>query len=71
MNEGLQNLTNYENNRNSIDTLLYELMLFIEYIEDIEMGMQLSRLGHFNPKLLNYNKLESIDSKKKTNYYLK
>jgi len=56
VNEGLQKLTNYENNRKSIDTLVYELMQFIEYFEDIEMGMQLSQ------KILNYDKLESIDS---------
>jgi len=62
VNEGLEKLTNYENNRNSIDTLVYELMQFIEYIKDIEMGMQLSRLGLFNPKLLNYDKLERINS---------
>lgn len=62
VNEGMQKLTNYENNRNSIDTLVYELMQFIEYIEDIEMGMQLSRLGLFNPKLLNYDQLENINN---------
>jgi len=37
-----------ENSRNSIDTLVCEIMQFIEYIEDIEMGMQLSR--RFNSK---------------------
>lgn len=61
-NSGLEKLKQYEDNRNSIDTLTYELMQFIEFIEDIEMGMQLSRLGLFNPKLLNYDKLENVNS---------
>jgi len=43
--------------------------MFIEYIEDIEKGMQLSRLGLFNSKLLNYDKLESINNQNITNYY--
>uniref|UniRef100_V9H1L4 Envelope protein n=2 Tax=Drosophila ananassae TaxID=7217 RepID=V9H1L4_DROAN len=62
VNDGLQRIKKYENNRNSIDTLVYELMQFIEYIEDLEMGMQLSRLGLFNPKLLNYDKLQNVNS---------
>lgn len=37
-------------------------MQFIEYIEDLEMGMQLSRLGLLNPKLLAYDKLNNVNS---------
>jgi len=37
-------------------------MQFIEYIVDIEMGMKLSRLKLFNPKLLKFDKLEGTYS---------
>jgi len=62
INDGMQKIQNYENDSNIINSLLYELMQFTEYIEDVEMGMQLSRLGLFNPKLLNYDKLENVNS---------
>jgi len=62
INDGMQKIQNYENNHTIIDSLLFELMQFTEYIEDLEMAMQLSRLGLFNPKLLNYDKLENVNS---------
>jgi len=34
------------------------------YIEDIEHGMQLTRLGIFNPKLLKHDLLTHISSEK-------
>lgn len=62
VNTETQKVQDHENNRNTLDTITYELLQFTEYVEDLEMGMQLSRLGLFNPKLLNYDKLENINS---------
>jgi len=36
-------------------------MQLTEYVEDLEMAMQLFRLGLFNPKMLNYDKLENMN----------
>lgn len=63
INKEMQKIVEFEIHRISIDTLVHELLQFTEYIEDIEMGMQLSRLGLFNPKLLNYDKLENVNAK--------
>jgi len=66
--DGMQKILNYENNHTIIDSLLFDLMHFTEYVEDLEMAMQLSRLGLFNPKLLNYDKLENVNSQNKNIY---
>jgi len=42
--------------------LVFNLKHFAEYIEDLEMGMQLARLGIFNPKLLKQDYLTNINS---------
>lgn len=58
-----------------LELLIFNLEHFTEYIEDIEMGMQLTRLGIFNPKLLKHNYLKHVDSEKllntKTSTWLK
>lgn len=58
-----ENMEKMERNRNMYDSFTYELMQFIEYVEDVEMGMQLSRLGLFNPKWLNYDKLDNVNNR--------
>lgn len=62
INSNMQKIKEFEDEHNNKEQMLYELIQFTEYIEDIAMGMQLSRLGLFNPKLLNYDKLENVDS---------
>lgn len=62
INSNMQKIKEFEDEHNNREQMLYELIQFTEYIEDIAMGMQLSRLGLFNPKLLNYDKLENVDS---------
>jgi len=59
----MKRIQEHQNKKNIQDTLTYQLSQFIEYIEDIEMGMQLSRLGLFNPKLLTYDKLDSVNNR--------
>nr|AAC33319.1 envelope protein [Drosophila virilis] len=50
-----------------LDILIFNLQHFTEYIEDIEMGMQLTRLGIFNPKLLKHDYLLHVNSEKLLN----
>jgi len=58
-----------------IVVLIFNLQQFTEYIEDIELGMQLTRLGIFNPKLLKHDYLKHVISEKmlkiKTSTWLK
>lgn len=58
-----------------IAVLIFNLEQFTEYIEDIELGMQLTRLGIFNPKLLKHDYLKHVNSEKmlkiKTSTWLK
>jgi len=58
-----------------IAVLIFNLQQFTEYIEDIELGMQLTRLGIFNPKLLKHDYLKHVNSEKmlkiKTSTWLK
>lgn len=61
INSNIQKIKELEDEHSSREQLVYELTQFIEYIEYIAMGMQLSRLGIFNPKLLNCDKLENVD----------
>lgn len=63
INNDMKIIQEHQNKKNIQDTLTYQLSQFIEYIEDIEMGMQLSRLGLFNPKLLTYDKLDSVNNR--------
>jgi len=44
--------------------LILELQQFTEYIEDIEIGMQFTRLGVFNPKFLKNDNLVEVSSNK-------
>lgn len=62
INSNIQKTKEFEDEHSNREQLVYELTQFTEYIEDIAMGMQLSRLGLFNPKLLNYDRLENVDS---------
>jgi len=52
----------YNENEKILELLVYNLEHFAEYIEDLEMGMQLARLGIFNPKLLKQDYLTNINS---------
>lgn len=58
-----------------LELLVFNLQQFTEYIEDIELGMQLTRLGIFNPKLLRHDPLSHVNSEKllniKTSTWLK
>jgi len=58
-----------------IDLTFFNLQQFTEYIEDIELGLQLTRLGTFNPKLLKHDLLTHVNSEKllniKTSAWLK
>lgn len=58
-----------------LNILLFNLQQFTEYIEDIKLGMQLTRLGIFNPKLLKHDYLTNVNSEKvpniKTSTWLK
>lgn len=44
-----------------ISLLIFNIEHFTEYIEDIEMGSQLTRLGIFNPKLLKHDNLGNVN----------
>jgi len=50
-----------------IDLTFFNLQQFTEYIEDIELGLQLTRLGTFNPKLLKHDSLIHVNSEKLLN----
>jgi len=58
-----------------INLIIFKLQQFTEYIEDIELGLQLTRLGKFNPKLLKHYSLIHVNSEKllniKTSAWLK
>jgi len=77
-NQGLE-LTNHLNNNfegeQMINLIIFNLQQFTEYIEDIELGLQLTRLGIFNPKLLKHDLLIHVNSEKllyvKTSAWLK
>lgn len=62
INSNIQRTKEFLDEHSNREQLIYELIQFTEYIEDIAMGMQLSRLGLFNPKLLNHDRLENVDS---------
>jgi len=62
INDRMMKIKESDDEHNKIEKFIYELLQFTEYIEDLEMGMQLSRLGLFNPKLLNYDKLDNVNS---------
>jgi len=42
-----------------VSVLLLNLQHFTEYVEDIELGMQMTRLGLFYPKLLKHDYLKN------------
>jgi len=42
----------------------YSLNMFLEYIEDLQMSLQLTRVGIFNPKILKHEELENINEEK-------
>jgi len=69
-NQGLE-LTNHLNNNfegeQMINLIIFNLQQFTEYIEDIELGLQLTRLGIFNPKLLKHDLLIHVNSEKLLN----
>jgi len=44
--------------------ITFSLQEFTEYIENIELGMQPTRLGIFNPKLLKHSPLLHVNSEK-------
>jgi len=77
-NQGLE-LTNHLNNNfegeQMINLIIFNLQQFTEYIEDIELSLQLTRLGIFNPKLLKHDLLTHVNSEKllyvKTSAWLK
>jgi len=75
-------LTNYLKNNFEVEQMinliifnLEQLEQFTEYIEDIELSLQLTRLGIFNPKLLKHDLLTHVNSEKllyvKTSAWLK
>jgi len=49
---------------NKLAIITFNLQEFTEYIEDIELGMQLTRLSIFNPKLLKHSPLSHVNSEK-------
>lgn len=78
INKGLETVNSIVSEKEKsikLELLIFNLEHFTEYIEDIEMGMQLTRLGIFNPKLLKHNYLNHVDSEKllntKTSTWLK
>jgi len=44
--------------------ITFNLQEFTEYIKDIKLGMQLTRLGIFNPKFIKHNPLSHMNSEK-------
>jgi len=58
-----------------VSVLIFHLQHFTEYVEDIELGMQITRLGLFNPKLLKHDYLKNVNPEKflriKTSTWLK
>jgi len=72
-------LTNHLNNNfegeQMINLIIFKLQQFSEYIEDIELGLQLTRLGIFNSKLLKHDSLIHVNSEQlfniKTSAWLK
>jgi len=58
-----------------VNVLIFNLQHFTEYVEDIELGMQMTRLGLFNPKLLKHDYLKNMNPEKllriKTSTWLK
>jgi len=58
INNGIQiitNLTEKGERDQQVSVLIFNLQHFTEYVEDIELGMQMTRLGLFNPKLLKHD----------------
>jgi len=47
-----------------VSVLIFNLKHFTEYVEDIELGMQMTRLGLFNPKLLKHDYLKNMNPEK-------
>jgi hypothetical protein len=78
INKGIE-VTNHLNHLREQEQMLalviFNLQQFTEYIEDIELGLQLTRLGIFNPKLLRHDSLTHVNSEKllsiKTSAWLK
>jgi len=58
-----------------VSVLILNLQHFTDYVEDIELGMQMTRLGLFNPKLLKHDYLKNMNPEKllriKTSTWLK
>lgn len=70
INKGIETVNRLNENQNEnqrLAILIFNLQEFTEYIEDIELGMQFTRLGIFNPKLLKHDPLKHINSEKLLN----
>jgi len=66
LNDGIKMINNQSKairTEQKINLLIFNIEHFTEYIEDIEMGSQLTRLGIFNPKLLKHDQLGNIHYK--------
>lgn len=50
-----------------LNSLIFNIEHFTEYIEDIELSLQLTRLGIFNPKLLKHDQIDHINHEKLMN----
>jgi len=47
-----------------VSVSIFNLKHFTEYVEDIELGMQMTRLGLFIPKLLKHDYLKNMNPEK-------